>query len=104
MSHIDTIGATPPNATEVKFQQNATLVALILVGKVSATIGFNVPSVMPIKAPSRRDMITIKEADPLSKEDMNGIAETKIPIAPHRMIYLLLILSDKYPKTMVDKV
>ena len=86
MSHIDTMGARPPKAIDVKFQQNATLVALIFVGKVSATMGLRVPSVMPIKAPRSKDIIKIKEENRLSKECMNGIAERKIPIFPNRMI------------------
>ena len=101
---MDKRGATPPKAMAVKFQQNATLVARMFVGKLSATMGFNVPSVMPIKAPRRSDMIKINEENPLSKEWMKGAAERKIPAAPKRIIYRLLILSDKYPKTTVAMV
>ena len=104
MSHIDKMGATPPKAMEVKFQQKATLVALIFVGKLLATIGLRVPSVMPIKAPRSRDIIKIKEGKPFSKECMKGVTETKIPTVPIRIIYRLLTLSDKYPKTIVAKV
>ena len=86
MSHIDKIGATPPKTMAVKFQQKATLVARIFVGKLSATMGLSVPSVIPIKAPSSKDMVKIREENPLSKECIKGMIEIKIPTVPNRII------------------
>ncbi len=76
------MGAIPPNATAVKFQQNATLVALILVGNDSAVRGFRVPSVIPINTPIRRENNSTKEGVPALKDDINGYADRKIPSAP----------------------
>lgn len=66
------IGETAPNDTEVKFQQKATLVVLMFTGNVSATTGFNIPSVRPIKTPIKIDITRIVELSPVFKEDING--------------------------------
>ena len=66
------IGETAPNDTEVKFQQKATLVVLMFTGNVSATTGFNIHSVRPIKTPIKIEITRIVELSPVFKEDING--------------------------------